>query len=104
MRNPFESGIVRATWQDSRDTSTVWGRAIASSDPNFVAPGAIPRLLLQAVGARCNRPTDIGNMTFVSYTADYFFYKVAGDNVRGNNHEFKGPERPKYRSNARRLR
>jgi hypothetical protein len=41
--NPFESGIPRATWQHSRDTSTVWGTAIASSsDLAFVAPGAIP--------------------------------------------------------------
>ncbi len=43
--SPFENGIVRATWEDSRDTSTVWGKVIASSsDPNFVAPGAIPWL------------------------------------------------------------
>jgi hypothetical protein len=35
--NPVENGIVRATWQDSRDTSIVWGRVIESSiDPNFV--------------------------------------------------------------------
>jgi uncharacterized protein DUF3455 len=40
--NPFENGLVRATWQDSRDTSIVWGSAIASSvDPNFVKAGAI---------------------------------------------------------------
>jgi hypothetical protein len=45
--NPVENGIVRATWQDSRDTSTVWAQAIASStDPNFVKAGAIPWLLL----------------------------------------------------------
>jgi hypothetical protein len=103
--NPDESGIVRATWQDSEDTSTVWARAIASStDPNFVAPGAIPWVLLQVVGAQagptggerlsgttfvqrlttvggaapatgCNLPTDIGHEAFVPYTADYFFYR-----------------------------
>jgi hypothetical protein len=60
--NPFEantnpgvlaSGMIRATWQDSGDTSTVWAMAIAaSSDPAFVAPGAIPWLLLQVVGAQ----------------------------------------------------
>jgi len=45
--NPVEKGIVRATWEDSRDTSTVWGRVIASStDPKFVTPGAIPWLLV----------------------------------------------------------
>jgi hypothetical protein len=44
--NPFENGIVvRATWQDSRDTSTVWGSVIESSiDANFVRAGAIPWL------------------------------------------------------------
>ncbi len=103
--NPFENGTVRVTWQDSRDTSTVWGRAIASSlDANFVTPGAIPWLLVEVVGAQagptggdtlssatfiqrlntvggaapstgCDRPTDIGRTAFVPYTADYFFYK-----------------------------
>jgi Protein of unknown function (DUF3455) len=104
--NPFEGGImIRATWEDSRDTSTVWARAIASSsDPNFVAPGVIPWVLLQVVGAQagptggerlsgttfvqrlttvggaapatdCRLPTDIGNEAFVPYEADYFFYR-----------------------------
>jgi hypothetical protein len=44
--NPFETDPIRpirATWQHSRDTSTVWGKdAIASSDPDFVEEGAIP--------------------------------------------------------------
>ena len=47
--NPFEltDGAIRVTWQHSRDTSTVWGKdAIASSDPDFVAQGAIPWLRL----------------------------------------------------------
>ena len=102
--NPFESGIVRATWQDSLDTSTVWAAAIASSsDPNFVKAGAIPWVLLEVEGAQvgptggdtlsrstfiqrlntdggaapstgCDRPTDIGKKRFVPYTADYFFF------------------------------
>jgi len=43
--NPLEKGIVRAAWQDSRDTSIVWGSVIESSvDPNFVKAGAIPWL------------------------------------------------------------
>jgi hypothetical protein len=102
--NPDEGGIVgRVAWQDSRDTSTVWARAIAMvPDPN--GTGAIPWVKLEAVGKRagptgghtlsdttfiqrvntvggsapetgCNLPTDIGNKAFVSYTADYFFYK-----------------------------
>jgi len=104
--NPDEDGNpVRVTWQDSRDTSAVWAKLIASSlDSNFVAPGAIPWLKLEAVGAQvgptggdtlsgttfiqrltteggaapptgCAIPTDIGRKAFVPYTADYFFYK-----------------------------
>src|SRR4051812_28474003 len=37
--NPNEAGVVRATWRDSRDSSTVWARATASAtvDPNAIA-------------------------------------------------------------------
>src|SRR5687768_15101258 len=43
--NPIENGTPRATWQSSLDTSAVWAMATASStDPNFVAAGAIPWL------------------------------------------------------------
>ena len=98
------AGTPRATWQHSRDTSTVWAMAIASSsDPAFVAPGAIPWLLLQVVGAQdgptgghkltattfiqrlntsggvapstgCAVSTDVGKKALVPYTADYFFF------------------------------
>src|SRR5262249_50819694 len=45
--NPFEGGTIRAVWQSSRDTSTVWGKvAQSSSDSQFVAPGAIAWLLV----------------------------------------------------------
>jgi hypothetical protein len=51
--NPDEAGAPRATWQHSKDTSSVWALAIAAStDPAFVDTGAIPWLLLQVVGAR----------------------------------------------------
>ena len=53
--NPFEGGTVRATWQDSRDTSTVWGAVVkSSSDRNFVKAGAIAWLLIDVanVGAQ----------------------------------------------------
>jgi hypothetical protein len=53
--NPYEDSIVRATWQDSRDASTVWGSVIAaSSDPNFVKAGAIPwlRIDVENTGAQ----------------------------------------------------
>ena len=86
------------------DTSTVWARAIASSsDPAFVAPGAIPSLLLQIAGVQdgptggdklsettylqrlntsggvapstgCTQSTDVGKTAFVPYAADYFFF------------------------------
>jgi hypothetical protein len=51
--NPFEDGTVRATWQDSRDSSSVWGQALqTSTDPSFVAPDAIPWVLLRRTGAQ----------------------------------------------------
>jgi hypothetical protein len=104
--NPDENGLlVRAAWQDSEDTSTVWARATGSSvDAAFVAPGAIPWLRLLVVGDEegptgggnltattfihrvntvgglapstgCSLPKDIGNKAFVPYQADYFFYR-----------------------------
>ena len=51
--NPDENGTVRATWQHSRDTSTVWAQLVpggSSTDPNFVEAGAIAWLLLQKAG------------------------------------------------------
>ena len=109
--NPFEGGLPRATWQHSRDTSSVWAMATpatTSSDPRFVAPGAIPWLLLQVVGEQdgptggrkltattlihrvntsggivpttgCTLATDVGKKALVPYTADYFFYRVPPD-------------------------
>ena len=103
--NPQESGTGRATWQSSLDTSAVWAKTIQpSSDPSFVAPGAIPWLLLQEVGTRsgpmggeilahttyvqrlntaggvapstgCSQAENVGATALVPYTADYFFYK-----------------------------
>ena len=103
--NPDEAGTLRATWQHSVDTSAVWARAIASSsDAGFVAPGAIPWLLLEVVGAEggptggsklteatyihrlktvggiapatgCSQSVNVGSRIFVPYEADYFFYR-----------------------------
>jgi hypothetical protein len=103
--NPAEGGTPRATWQHSRDTSSVWAAAIASSsDPAFVAPNSIPWLLLQIVGtgagpgsgdkmthatyiqrvntaggiapaAGCSLPGDVGKKALVPYTTDYVFYR-----------------------------
>ena len=116
--NPEESGTPRATWQHSRDTSTVWAKLFdptsSSSDPAFVAPGAIPWLLLQVVGAQdgptggdkltattflqrlntsggvapstgCTLSTDVGKKALVPYTADYFFYKAAESDANDGN-------------------
>jgi hypothetical protein len=100
--NPDESGMARPTWQGSLDTSIVWGKAIANStNPDFVAPGAIPWLLVQAVGSqhgpmggsalsqttyiqRVNTSggvapaaaCTVGAVAFMPYTADYYFYKA----------------------------
>ena len=103
--NPIENGVLRPTWQHSRDTSSAWAAAIRTSiDPAFVAPGAIPWLLLQVVGAQygtafghkltdttfiqrvntaggiapadgCSAATDVGRKVFVPYLADYVFYR-----------------------------
>jgi hypothetical protein len=101
--SPFANGLVRATWQDSLDTSTVWAKAIGAAT---VSPDAIAWVLLQRAGVQagptggstlavttfvqrlntfgglapatgCDIPTDVGNKAFVPYTADYFFYKKA---------------------------
>ena len=113
--NPLEAnGTPRPTWQDSKGTSTVWATLppIASASnldfPAFVAPGAIPWLLLRVAGAQdgptggdrltattfiqrlntsggvapstgCASSTDVGNQAFVPYTADYFFYSNKKD-------------------------
>jgi hypothetical protein len=104
--NPVEPGMpARATWQSSIDTSSVWAKKIAeSSDPNFVAPGAIPWLLLEAVGTRkgpmggallANTTyiqrvktsgggppegacSEAGSINFAPYTTDYIFYRASG--------------------------
>jgi Protein of unknown function (DUF3455) len=55
--NPDEDGTpIRATWQDSHDTSTVWASATQmatnATDPQFVQAGAVAWLLLQVVGSQ----------------------------------------------------
>jgi Protein of unknown function (DUF3455) len=99
--NPVEGGIVRVTWEDSLDTSTVWAQAVKAVTVN---PNAIPWVKLQMVGTQvgptggdtlsrttfiqrvntegglapasgCDLPTNIGNKRFVPYRADYFFYR-----------------------------
>jgi hypothetical protein len=104
---PPEHGTIRATWEDSRDSSTVWGFVLQqSTDAKFVQPDAIAWLLVQASGAAagptggdrltkttfiqrvntvgglapatgCSTFEDLGRKAFVPYAADYFFYKKA---------------------------
>ena len=67
--NPFADGPVRATWQDSKDTSTVWGKVVpgdSSTDAAFVAPGAIAWLKVTVVGAE-DGPTGGHALTPTTY-------------------------------------
>jgi hypothetical protein len=98
---PVGSDAYFPTWQDSRDTSTVWASAV--KDAKYTPdPTAIPWLLLKVVGKaagptggdkmivttyiqRVNttggliptRTCDPGDRALVPYTADYYFYKAA---------------------------
>jgi len=104
--NPAEGGLARPTWQGSADTSSVWAKAVGSStNPAYVAPGAIPWLLLQIVGTQqgpmggsfltgttyihrvntaggvapstgCSAAANVGTLALVPYTTDYYFYKA----------------------------
>ena len=103
--NPEENGAIRATWEDSRDSSAVWASAVKSStDAAFVAADAIPWVKLKKAGVLagpdggdrltatsfvqrvhtaggvapatgCGSLAEVGKKAFVPYTADYFFYK-----------------------------
>jgi hypothetical protein len=71
--NPFEDGTIRATWQDSRDSSSIWGQAVQSStDPSFVAADAIPWVLLRRTGAQPGPAGDGG----VGLTATTFIQRL----------------------------
>ena len=105
--NPEEGGMARPTWQHSFDSSLVWARLYAPplTDPNYVAAGAIPWLLLEKAGAAdgpsggsllskttyihrvntqgglapaagCTDATQVGAVALVPYSTDYFFYRA----------------------------
>lgn len=108
--NPDEGGTARVTWQSSSDSSAVWGRAMqTSNDPNIVAAGAIPWVLLQVVGAQkgpaggdsmtyatfiqrlntaggvapssgCSQASNVGATALMPYTADYLFFRPVPKN------------------------
>jgi protein-S-isoprenylcysteine O-methyltransferase Ste14 len=101
----LQGGVIDATWQHSRDTSRVWARKlVGSSDPAYVAPGAIEWLLLGATGTQAGptggdrlvatsfiqrvntsggvkppagdcTPATVNTRKLVPYEADYFFYR-----------------------------
>jgi len=61
--------IVRAAWQDSRDSSLVWGQVKpgnSSTDSAFVEAGAIPWLLVTIVGTQ-NGPAGGDRLTVTTY-------------------------------------
>jgi uncharacterized protein DUF3455 len=94
------AGTIRATWQHSEDTSTVWGKVVtgdnATVDPKAIdwlrvtvttaeagRKGALARTtFIQRVNttgglapaADCTSAADVGKQAFVPYTADYVFY------------------------------
>ena len=104
-RNPSQNNALQATWQHSRDTSAVWAKKFrGSTDPAYVAPGAIEWLLLEMTGAQVGpfggrklatttliqRVHTVGGVAppaaectvstvntrkFVPYEADYYFYE-----------------------------
>lgn len=109
--NPDEGGTVRAAWQSSQDTSSVWASLVPDGSV-IVDPSAIPWLLLKKAGDQpgptggdkltkttfiqrlnttggvalatdCDSPEEVGHTAFVPYTADYFFYK-ATDTAAGS--------------------
>ena len=102
--NPDEGGTIRATWEDSKDTSTIWAKVHQPHGAVTVDQSAVDWLLLDVVGADggpkgrgaladatfvqrlstvgglapaegCLSLTDVGKHEFVPYRADYFFYR-----------------------------
>jgi len=104
-RNPDENDTPRATWLHSKDSSTVWAFATKIyTETDYVAPGAIPWLLLEVRGRQygpqwgdrllsathiqrvntalgvapstgCAVAADLGKKALTPYQADYVFYR-----------------------------
>lgn len=97
--NVQADGAIRATWQHSRDGSTVWAKVKAT----VPVAGSIALVLLDVVGHEdgltggnilsktkqiqrlkttggvprpegCSSSADVGHTAFADYTADYYFY------------------------------
>lgn len=69
--NPDEDDTIRAAWQHSRDTSTVWGQVMkpehSYSGSDFVEPGAIPWLLVTVVGKQEGSTNDDDKLTRTTF-------------------------------------
>ena len=104
--NPVEGGTIRVTWQDSRDTSSVWAKLVNAV---MVKSDSIPWVLLNvkdtgtlagptgdrmtkttfiqrvntvggvAPAVGCLSTADLGHQAFIPYRADYYFYKKSKD-------------------------
>jgi hypothetical protein len=97
--------MIRVTWVDSKDSSTVWAKLHQPNGAVTVDRDSVAWLTLDAVAGRpgptggdtltdvkfvqrlntlgglapktgCAQSTDVGNEAFVPYTADYFFFKA----------------------------
>jgi hypothetical protein len=109
--NPDEEDTPRATWQHSRDSSTIWAKVVeTSSDAAYVDADAIPWLLLEVTGwepgpkngrrlvrtryvqrvntiagkapaTGCSEEADLGKRSLVPYETDYYFYARRGPAV-----------------------
>ena len=101
--NPTENGVIRVTWQDSRDTSRAFAKLVKAvtvrtdsidwlklnvKDTGTQAGPTGDRLtkttFIQRVNTigglapktGCLSTQDLGHQAFIHYTADYFFYKA----------------------------
>jgi hypothetical protein len=107
--NPAEGGTIRATWQHSHDTSTVWAfvkkgdaapakdavdllkLTVVGAEDGPIGPGTLtPTTFIQRVNtvggvapAGCDSLENVGTRAFVPYTADYIFYKADPGNAGG---------------------
>jgi hypothetical protein len=67
--DPLDNGAIRATWQSSLDTSTVWAATVpdgASNDQRFVKLGAVDWLLLERKGTQ-RGPTGGENLSQTTF-------------------------------------
>jgi hypothetical protein len=111
--NPAENGVIRVTWEDSRDSSRAFAKLVKAvtvredsvdwlklnvKDTGTEAGPTGDRLtkttFIQRVNTfgglapktGCLSTQDLGNQSFRHYTADYVFYKATRQNRLSTNH------------------